>query len=336
MPAHLHIAALDNEIIPVPKLSLPAPYTYRLTEWGLSERGKPLDYYVERCRDAHIVLTSHISISAELVEALPELRAIFVMGSGYDYIEVAACRARGVHVANAPGCNSDGVAEHALATYFAARRRIPLMQNLLTSGELTSGRMKVMDLTHMLKSPSGEFPRLASSETMGIVGYGAAGKQLERLSRGLGMKVLIAARKGSDPVPEGRTAFETVVREATVLAICCPKNAETVNLISDAELDAMPNDALLVNVARGSIVDERALAEALKKGKIAGAAIDAFAVEPASAATSPLLGEGMDKVNLVLTPHIGWASNTFVGKFQECMQKNIASWLEGNPLNTAV
>lgn len=152
------------------------------------------------------------------------------------------------------------------------------------------------------------------------------------------MKVLIAERKG---IPEsstrsGRTSFTSILAQSTVLVLTCPLDASTRNMISHSELRSMKRDAIIVNVARGGVVDETALVHALKEGWIAGAATDVYEVEPASKENSVLLREYDSKLNLTLSPHMAWFSGTTVENLQRTLKENMERWVMGKAQNVVV
>ncbi|KAI1137818.1 hypothetical protein F5Y05DRAFT_419256 [Hypoxylon sp. FL0543] len=361
---HLVVVALETFFVPVPAFALPAPYTYELREYA---RTRP-DQVAERIRDADVLIMTVLPIGADVLrpEVSPRLRMVAVVASGTDSVDLAACRRRGIVVANTPHCNAVSVAEHALALYFAARRSVVLSHTLVRAGAWP--RMGV--LQEVLNGPDGRPPRTCREETLGIVGYGAVGKALEAAAKGLGMKVLIAGRKGSPTVPngratdgengsvskvleataagspmktstpgtedsaapEGRTAFDTLIRESSVIALCLPRSPETLNLISEAELDAMKPYAVIVNVSRGGIVDEKALVAALKARKIAGYGTDVYEQEPASAENSPLVGPDTADLNVVTTPHVAWCASDTIDNYNRATKENIEGWLRtGRP-----
>ncbi|KAH8676219.1 glycerate dehydrogenase [Xylariales sp. PMI_506] len=327
---HLKIVALQGFFFDIPDLQLPAPYTYELQQYERTS----VDEVPERIRDADIVIMITIKLSAEVLaaEVCPNLKMIAIVASGTDSVDLAACKARGIHVANTPHCNTVSVTEHALSLYFAARRSITLSNYLTRAGEWS----KRGTLIKSVDGPDGTAPITCGSETMGIIGYGSIGKRLEVTAKALGMKVLISGRKGSATVPEGRTPFDTVIRESSVVVLCLPRSPETLNTISEKELEAMPSHAVLVNVSRGGIVDEEALVAALKARKIAGAATDVYLTEPAGPENNVLLAPETAELNLVTTPHTAWCAWDTTANYGASLKKNLATWLEGNPTNTVV
>ncbi|KAI4861153.1 D-isomer specific 2-hydroxyacid dehydrogenase [Hypoxylon rubiginosum] len=323
---HHVVVALESFFVPVPALDLPAPHTYELQEHSRTRA----DQVAERIRDADILISTVVPIGADVLHPAvsPRLKMVAIVASGTDSVDLEACRARGIVVTNTPHCNTVAVAEHAVALYFAARRSVVLSHALVQSGEWP----KKGTLQEALDGPDGKPPKTCRGETLGIVGYGAVGKIVESMARGLGMKVLISGRKGSSTAPEGRTPFETLIRESSVIVLCLPRSPESLDLISDAELASMKPHAVLVNVSRGLIVDEEALVAALRSGRIAGYATDVYAREPASAENSPLVGPETAGLNLITTPHVAWSAEDTNDKFHRALKENIAGWLStGQP-----
>ncbi|XXG98945.1 hypothetical protein Hte_005278 [Hypoxylon texense] len=323
---HHIVVALESFFVPIPPLDLPAPHTYELQEYS---RTRP-DQVAERIRDADILISTIVPITADVLRPAvsPRLKMVAVVASGTDAVDLDACRARGVVVANTPHCNTVAVAEHTVALYFAARRSVVLSHALVQAGAWPQSGT----LQKALNGPDGKPPKTCRDETLGIVGYGAVGKVVESMAKGLGMKVLISGRKGESTAPEGRTPFETLIRESSVVVLCLPRSPGSLDLISDAELGAMKPYAVLVNVSRGLIVDEKALVAALRSGRIAGYATDVYAREPASAENSPLVGPQTEGLNLVTTPHVAWSAESTNEKFHRALKENIAGWLStGQP-----
>ncbi|KAI1160119.1 D-isomer-specific 2-hydroxyacid dehydrogenase family protein [Nemania serpens] len=317
---HWVIVALETFFCPLPDFTLPAPHT---CEYWSYERTRP-DQIAERIRDADIVIMTILPLTAELlrVEATPRLKMISVIASGTDTVDLAVCRARGIVVGNTPHCNVATVSEHVLALYFATRRSILLTNSLTRAGDwVTKGsQQSTMD------GPDGKAPKTCSEELVGIIGHGAIGRYFESMARSLGMKTIVAGRKGA-PAPEGRVPFETVIRECSVLVVCLPRSPETLNLISEAEFHQMKPYALLINVSRGGIVVEKALVSALREGKIAGAGTDVYSQEPAEPASNVLLGADTADLNLVTTPHVAWYSEETFDNYSRACRDNVAAFV---------
>lgn len=321
-----HIVAIEAIHCPMPTFDI--PHTIAVYDWTHeSQLG-------DRIKDATIIITTTIRITArELNPAVtPRLRLIVAMATGTDHIDKAAAQARGIPVCNCPGSNIESVSEHAIGLYFATRRKLVSLSQAVTTvlpAPESETRWKVQgSLRSQLQMSDGKGPLSCRDETMGIVGFGALGKHIAQLARALGMTVLVAERKGEKP-RENRTPFEDVLQKSTVLVVCLPRSPETLNLISTAELRSMPPQALLINVARGGIVDEAALVTALQEGWISGAATDVFENEPAGKADSPLLSSDVEGLNLVLTPHLAWYAERTLGNLQRGVKSIVEKWHAG-------
>ncbi|KAI0150410.1 D-isomer-specific 2-hydroxyacid dehydrogenase family protein [Xylariaceae sp. FL1272] len=289
---HWIIAALETFWCPLPNFTLPEGHTFELREYSLTS----MDQIAERIHDVDIIVSTVLPLKPEVLESTvsPRLKMISIIAVGTDHVDMVGgkrilnkniCRSRGIVVSNTPHCNE--TSEHALALYFATRRSIVSTHLLNRAGDWPAKRSQL----GVMRTPDDVAPRTCRDEIVGIVGYGAIGKLAEATFSKLGMKIIIAGRKGDTTTVTGRVPFETAVRECSVLIISCPRAPSTLNLISDAEFNMMKPYSLLINVSRGGIVDESALVSALKEGKIAGAATDVYAVEPSSPSNSPLLAE---------------------------------------------
>ncbi|KAI0913260.1 D-isomer-specific 2-hydroxyacid dehydrogenase family protein [Ustulina deusta] len=317
---HWVIVALETFFCPLPNFTLPAPHTCEFRNY---ERTRP-DQIAERIRDADVVILTILPLTAEVLsaEATPHLKMVSVIASGTDTVDLAACRARGIVVGNTPHCNVTTVTEHVLALYFATRRSIMLTHSLTRAGDWAAkgSQQSTMD------GPDDKPPCTCRDEVLGIIGYGAIGRNVEATAKVLGMKTLVAGRKGAS-APEGRVPFETAIRESSVLIVCLPRSPETLNLISSAELSLMKPYALLINVSRGGIVDEKALVAALREGKIAGAGTDVYSQEPAEPASNVLLAADTADLNLVTTPHVAWYSEESFDNYSRTCTANVAGFV---------
>lgn len=298
----------------------------------------------------------------------PQLKHIAVVASGTDQIDKEYCRERGIVVSNTPGANVVSVAEHVAAMYFATRRSLAVSSAWMRTGiwgrEGMAGKSsRVLNQGMGSRVSGGDAgdgqgdvpgndkdkdimmpPRTCESEVLGVIGYGGVGKRVAALAKALGMKVLISERKGAssstesaavdgssasgDAPPTQRTPFTTLLSQATVIVLSCPRSPETINLLSAPEFALMRPDALVINVSRGGVVDEAALLSALRGGKIAGAASDVFLTEPATPDNSVLLGKVAEGLNLVTTPHVAWYAEETVKAYNRALQDNLKGWLE--------
>ncbi|KAL2887758.1 Glyoxylate reductase [Ceratocystis lukuohia] len=334
LPKHLNIVAVESNYCSIPPLSVPEGYTFTLTTY---DRSTP-EEVAERIRDADIAITIVAPFTAEALAETnsPRLRMIATISSGTDQVDLKACAARGIAVLNSPNCNTNTVAEHALATYFAVRRAfVPCMHKLNQNEWVRTGVLVKTMYTHGATQP----PRTLSQEVVAIVGYGAVGKAVQARFEALGATVRIVARKGVVPTADsGRISFEQALAEATVLVLCCPRTAETEGLLGAKEFAAMRPDAVLVNMSRGRVVNEQALLDALRNREISGAGVDVFEVEPAGPENSVLVGRQDEGLNLVLSPHTAWSSLDTVENYQRVCQLNVLEFVQGrvNPERVVV
>lgn len=329
VPQHFNIVALETIFTGLPPITVPAPHTFTLTAYERSTAADVGPHLRDANADIAIITTVPIRGDALDPANTPNLKLISAIASGTDTIDLATCAKRGIRVLNSPSCNIDAVAEHAVSLYFACRRRIVPSMLALQRGDWP----KKGTLMHTAMT-GGEFAvRRCAAETVALIGYGAVGKRVAELLRALGMHVLVTARKGAtDNLPEGRVAFDDALRQATVVVLCCPRTPETVDLLSELEFAVMQSDCLVVNVSRGGIVNEKALLEALQAGKIGGAGVDVFGVEPAGPETSPLLTAEVaaSGLNLVVTPHTAWVASQTTANNHRVLVENINGFISGS------
>jgi glycerate dehydrogenase len=249
----------------------------------------------ERLKEATVAVVNKLPLGADLLARLPSLRLVAVAATGTDNVDLGFCRSRGIEVRNVCGYARETLPEHVMMLVLA------LSRNLIGYRE---------DVREGLWQRAGQFClhtreiRDLHGAALGLVGYGTLGRGVGRLARAFGMEVLIAERRGAEESREGRTPFEEVLRRADVLSLHVPLDGETRGLIGRAELALMKPSAILINCARGGVVDEAALAGALREGKIAGAGVDVLSAEPPGD-DNPLLDPSLP--NLVVTPHVAWA-----------------------------
>ena len=256
---------------------------------------------------------------------MPDLRLIVITATGADNVDMAAAAEVGIAVANARDYCSNAVAQHVFALILSLTQQLGPYQDLTRSGYWSRGRSFTLF----------DFPiRELNGRNLGIVGYGSLGQAVARVGDALGMKLLVSARVGSEqPAPEGRVPFDVVLEESDVLSLHCPLNETTRHMLDAGAFARMKRDAILINTARGALVDHEALAEALRAGEIAGAGIDVFATEPPPE-SEPLLGS--DVPNLILTPHIAWAALESRQRVLDQAAENIASFYAGRELRRLV
>lgn len=274
-----------------------------------------------RLRDATIAITNKVPLRAEVIAHAPRLRMVAVCATGADNVDLETCRARGIVVSNIRGYAVNAVPEHMFMMLLALRRNLAGWRH-----DLRAGSWQTSDQFCLFTRPIEDLV----GSTLGIVGFGALGRGVERLARAFGIRVLVAAHKG-EAAPPGRVVFETVLRESDALSLHAPLTPATRHLIGAPELALMKPTAVLINCARGGLVDEAALAAALRAGRLAGAGFDVLSTEPPRAG-NPLL-ELLELPNFILTPHVAWASRQAMQAMADQLVDNIEGFVQGRPRN---
>jgi len=279
------------------------------------------DQTVERLRNATIAITNKVQLQREVLEKLPQLKMIAVAATGVNNIDVECCRERGIVVSNIRNYSVDTVPEHVFMLMLALRRNLVAFRADLQNGEWQRADQFCL-FTHPVRDLHGS--------TLGIIGHGAIGKAVEKIALAFGMKVLIAERKGAVKIRPGYTPFEQVLQRSDVITLHLAMTQQTLRLISAAEFALMQPGALLINTARGGLVDEAALLEALQAGRIGGAGVDVLEKEPPKEG-HPLLD--LNLPNFILTPHIAWTSRQAMQILADQLIDNIESFVAGRPQN---
>jgi len=293
----------------------------RCGELTIHDRTPP-DQVVARAAEAEIVLTNKTVLSAETIAALPRLRFIAVLATGYNVVDVAAARARGIPVSNVPEYGESSVAQHTIALLLELCHRVGDHSRAVAAGEWT----RSPDFSFWLASPI----ELAGL-TMGIVGLGRIGRRVAAIADALGMRVIAHSRSRRDPLRYPGFAWRTIPQlfaEADVISLHCPLTADNAQFVDAGLLARVQPSALLLNTARGGLIDEAALAAALANGTLAGAGIDVLSREP-RAADNPLSGAP----NCIITPHIAWASLAARRTLMAETVRNVEAFLAGAPIN---
>jgi glycerate dehydrogenase len=276
---------------------------------------------VARARDAEIILTNKAVLARATLAALPRLRYIGVTATGYNVVDVAAARERGITVTNVPDYGTPSVAQAVFALILELTNR-------------TGHHAQTVREGRWARSPDWcywDYPLIElKGLTLGIAGFGQIGEAVARIGRAFGMNVIAARRH---PPPGRRddvefTDLEALFQRSDVLSLHCPLTPETRGLVNGARLARMKPSAFLINTARGPLVDEAALAVALNEGRIAGAGLDVLSVEPPKA-DNPLLGAR----NCFITPHVAWASRSARQRLLEVTAANVRAFLGGKPQN---
>lgn len=278
----------------------------------------PPERVVERLQGVDLVMVNKVVLSAEVLQQLPDLKHIVIAATGANNIDLDAVRERGISVQNCQAYGVDSVAQHALMLMLTLTTRLLDYRQAIQAGAWSqSPHFCLLD-----------FPvESLAGKTLGIVGYGELGQAVGRLAEAFGMQVCVAARPGQAHVND-RTPLAELLPQVDILTLHCPLTPTTKDLIGAAELQAMKQSALLINCARGGIVNEEALLNALINSHIAGAAMDVLTVEPPPA-NHPLLQ--YQENNLILTPHSAWASRKARQTIVQQLAQNITSLASEQP-----
>ena len=290
-----------------------------LDRWDWYDNTDP-QQIVERVTPANAVLANKSRIDRTIIEACPGLKLIALSATGTDNVDLEAASEHGVAVCNIRDYCTESVAQHVITLMLSLLTGLPWYWQDVRRGEWSKAQQFCMKDRQI---------REARGLTFGVVGFGTLGRRSAELAGALGMEVLNAERRGSTP-REGRRPFEEVIARADVLSVHCPLTDETRGLINRAVLSAMKKDALLINTARGAVIEAEDLADALRAGEIAGAGIDTLSVEPPPP-DHPLLAG--DIPNLIVTPHNAWASRKARQAALNHLARVVEAFQAGKPIN---
>ncbi|MFK4443503.1 glycerate dehydrogenase [Caballeronia udeis] len=310
----MNVVILDAGTLPVP-VTRPA----WATGWVEHSSTQP-GQVVNVLSDATIAITNKVPIQRADLQRLPRLRFICLAATGYDCIDIDACREQGIVVSNVPGYSAQSVSEWVIASIFALRR------NLLEYHALA--------LEKWASSPSfcvhGAPILDIAGTTLGIVGRGAIGQATARLAGAIGMNVIYAEHRGRAEARAGFLPFDEVMKRADVLSLHCPLTDQTRNLIGRDGIALLKPGAMLVNSARGGLVDTPALLDALASGRLGGAALDVLPQEPPD-----VMDLVLDRFhrNLIVTPHISWAATNGAQRLNKGIAENLNAFDSGTPIN---
>lgn len=274
---------------------------------------------VERAKDAEILLVNKVKLTREVLEKLPRLQYVGVLATGYDNVDCAAAREKGVVVTNVPGYSTDSVAQLVFALLLELCH-----QTGHHSDTVKAGRWANQPYYCYWDSPLIEL----AGKTMGIFGLGKIGRRTAQIAQAFGMKVLACSRTVKDVPGVTWVGFDELLRESDVLSLSSPLTDQTRGLINKDALSKMKKTAFLINTSRGGLLVEQDVREALDAGVIAGAAVDVLSTEPPKA-DNPLIGAK----NIVITPHIAWATTEARTRLLEIVRANIAAWQADNTQN---
>jgi glycerate dehydrogenase len=277
---------------------------------------------VGRLQGAAIAVTNKAVINRQAMLALPDLRYIGVTATGYNIVDIAAARERGIVVTNVPEYSTPDVAQAVFALLLELTNHTGHHADTVRAGKWSQSR----DFAYW------DFPLISlTGLTLGIIGYGRIGRAVGRIGEAFGMKILANRRSSSTGAREEGVHYvemETLLRESDVVSLHCPLTPENQRMVNASFLGKMKPTAFLINTARGGLVDEPALAHALNNGRIAGVGLDVLSIEPPPA-DNPLLSAK----NCIVTPHIAWATKTARTRLLQITAENLRAWLSGAPKN---
>ena len=290
-----------------------------LGEFTVYER-TPAEKVVERIGDSDIIFLNKIKITREIVSQCPNLKYIGVLATGYNVVDTVACREKGIVVTNIPAYSTDAVAQHVFAFILTFANQVAAHSESVHAG----GWIKNPDFCYWL-SPLTEL----SGKTLGIFGFGNIGQKVAKIAHAMGMQVIVHVHsEKSFTGGEKTVTAEELFRQSDYITLHAPMTDETANLINEKTLALMKPTAILINTARGGLVDEKAVRSALESKKIAGYAADVILNEPMSA-DCPLY----KAPNCLLTPHIAWAPKETRERLLKIAEENIKAFMNGKPIN---
>lgn len=277
------------------------------------------DLVVQRAKDAEIILTNKTPLTSEMLHQLPHLKYIGVLATGFNVVDIAAAQRLGITVTNIPTYGTDAVSQYAIALLLELCHHIGEHNRSVQNGDWTNSA----DWCYW-NYPLTEL----AGKTIGIIGYGRIGQKTGQIAQALGMKVIAYDIKPHADTIARYVTLDTLFHSADVIVLHCLLTEDTRKLINTNTIEKMKKSVFLINNSRGELVDQQALADALKNGKIAGATIDVVEPEPI-AKDNPLLG--LD--NCIITPHVSWASHESRARLMDIAVKNLEKYLGGQSVN---
>lgn len=314
-----HIVVLDFGTLSI--TSDQRAWIESLGEVTFHDRSNPSEIF-ERARDVEIIITTKCPFDAELFDKLPKLKYIGVLGTGYDMIDIAAAKERGITVTSVPDYCTAATAQHVFALLLEMTNHTGSL-----SASVHEGRWSKATDFCFWDEPLEELAGLR----LGIVGYGRIGREVAKIAAVFGMEVIIRAREGETKRDEFRAmALDELLRTCDVVTLHCPLTSQTSQLLNEERLSLMKKGSRVINAGRGELVDETALASALESGHIRAAAVDVLSYEPPPE-SNPLLSAP----NCIITPHVAWATTASIGRLIDTTFGNLESFLDGDIVNEA-
>ena len=295
---------------------------------GISELGDLTVYdrtapgeVIDRCLGAEAVLTNKVIFTDDVMQALPQLKYIGVMATGYNVVDIDAARRRGIVVTNVPAYSTPSVAQMVFAHLLNITNQVALHDRQVHEGRWAGNRDFCFYSAPLIE---------LAGKQMGIVGLGQTGSAVAKIALALGMRVMAFTSKAQESLPEGITkgSLNEVFATSDVVSLHCPLTPDTKHIVNAERLATMKPSAIVINTGRGPLVDEQHLADALNRGIIAAAAVDVLSTEP-PAADNPLLTAR----NCHITPHIAWASQAARARLIHTLTDNLKGYISGNVVN---
>ena len=295
-----------------------APFVAQGVEFSEYPRTSDPAKLIAQAQDADAMILANMPMPAEVIRSCPKLRFIDVAFTGVDHVGLEAARERGIAVSNASGYSNEAVAELVLGMTLSMARNLRAVEDRCRTGGTKDGLVGWE----------------IKGKTVGIVGLGKIGTRSAELFHAFGAKILASSRSVHKDAPDyvEQTNLEDLLRRSDLVVLHCPLNDTTRNLINAERLALMKPTSLLINVARGPVVDEAALLEALQRGTIAGACLDVFTKEPPLDPLSPVVGAP----NTLLTPHVAFATKESMSLRAEIVFDNLRAWMDGKQQNTVI
>lgn len=295
---------------------------------GISELGDLTVYdrtapseVIDRCLGAEAVLTNKVVFTDDVMQALPQLKYIGVMATGYNVVDIDAARRRGIVVTNVPAYSTPSVAQMVFAHLLNITNQVALHDRQVHEGRWAGNRDFCFYSAPLIE---------LAGKQMGIVGLGQTGSAVAKIALALGMRVMAFTSKAQESLPEGITkgSLNEVFATSDVVSLHCPLTPDTKHIVNAERLATMKPSAIVINTGRGPLVNEQHLADALNRGTIAAAAVDVLSTEP-PAADNPLLTAR----NCHITPHIAWASQAARARLIHTLTDNLKGYISGNVVN---
>lgn len=295
---------------------------------GISELGDLTVYdrtapgeLIDRCHGAEAVLTNKVIITDEVMQALPQLKYIGVMATGYNVVDIDAARRRGIVVTNVPAYSTPSVAQMVFAHLLNITNQVALHDRQVHEGRWAGNQDFCFYSAPLIE---------LAGKQMGIVGLGQTGSAVAKIALALGMRVMAFTSKSQESLPEGiiKGSLDEMFATSDVVSLHCPLTPDTKHIVNAARLATMKPSAIVINTGRGPLVNEQDLADALNNGTIAAAAVDVLSTEPPTA-DNPLLAAR----NCHITPHIAWASQAARARLIDTLASNLKGYISGNVVN---